>query len=94
MATLLPLALLAAHTLGSPTGEQRCRRPATEEIQTFAEVFERIKRGYVEEVDDRTLLRNAMRGMLNELTPTRPTWMKRSTKPVRIHARRVWRHRH
>ncbi|UQI42767.1 S41 family peptidase [Vreelandella venusta] len=40
-----------------------------EEIQTFAEVFERIKRGYVEEVDDRTLLRNAMRGMLSELDP-------------------------
>ncbi|WP_422821893.1 S41 family peptidase [Vreelandella massiliensis] len=40
-----------------------------EEIQTLAEVFERIKRAYVEEVDDRTLLRNAMRGMLNELDP-------------------------
>ncbi|MCP1326107.1 S41 family peptidase, partial [Halomonas sp. 707D4] len=38
-------------------------------IQTFAEVFERIKRGYVEEVDDATLLRNAMRGMLSELDP-------------------------
>ncbi|UYF99999.1 MULTISPECIES: S41 family peptidase [unclassified Halomonas] len=40
-----------------------------EEIQTFAEVFERIKRGYVEEVDDATLLRNAMRGLLSELDP-------------------------
>nr|WP_245682149.1 S41 family peptidase [Halomonas gudaonensis] len=40
-----------------------------EDVQTFAEVFERIKRAYVEEVDDRTLLRNAMRGMLNELDP-------------------------
>lgn len=40
-----------------------------EEIQTLAEVFERIKRAYVEEVDDRTLLRNAMRGMLSELDP-------------------------
>ncbi|MGY4877604.1 S41 family peptidase [Vreelandella aquamarina] len=40
-----------------------------EEIQTFAEVFERIKLAYVEEVDDRTLLRNAMRGMLSELDP-------------------------
>ncbi|WP_355660559.1 S41 family peptidase [Halomonas salifodinae] len=42
---------------------------ALEEIQTFAEVFERIKRAYVEEVDDATLLRNAMRGMLGELDP-------------------------
>ncbi|RCV90648.1 S41 family peptidase [Billgrantia montanilacus] len=40
-----------------------------EDIQTFAEVFERIKRAYVEEVDDRTLIRNAMRGMLSELDP-------------------------
>ncbi|WP_239495381.1 S41 family peptidase [Salinicola halophilus] len=40
-----------------------------EDVQTFAEVFERIKRAYVEEVDDETLLRNAMRGMLSELDP-------------------------
>ncbi|MCE8004763.1 S41 family peptidase [Halomonas sp. MCCC 1A11081] len=40
-----------------------------EDIQTFAEVFERIKRAYVDEVDDSTLLRNAMRGMLSELDP-------------------------
>mgnify|MGYP000029019131 CR=1 FL=1 len=39
------------------------------EIQAFSEVFERIKRGYVEEVDDATLLKNAMRGMLSELDP-------------------------
>ncbi|MGC3874085.1 S41 family peptidase [Halomonas sp. GXIMD04776] len=39
------------------------------DIQTFAEVFERIKRAYVDEVDDSTLLRNAMRGMLGELDP-------------------------
>lgn len=40
-----------------------------EDIQTFAEIFERIKRAYVEEVDDSTLIRNAMRGMLSELDP-------------------------
>lgn len=39
------------------------------DVQTLAEVFERIKRAYVEEVDDSTLLRNAMRGMLGELDP-------------------------
>ena len=39
------------------------------EIQSFAEVFERIKRAYVEEVDDATLLRNATRGMLSKLDP-------------------------
>jgi carboxyl-terminal processing protease len=40
-----------------------------EDVQTFAEVFERIKRTYVEKVDDKTLLRNAMRGMLSQLDP-------------------------
>ncbi|QJQ95563.1 MULTISPECIES: S41 family peptidase [Halomonadaceae] len=40
-----------------------------EDVQTFAEIFERIKRAYVDEVDDSTLLRNAMRGMLSELDP-------------------------
>lgn len=39
------------------------------EIQAFSEVFERIKRAYVEDVDDATLLKNAMRGMLSELDP-------------------------
>ena len=40
-----------------------------EEIQLFAEVMERIKREYVGEVDDRTLMRNAIRGMLRGLDP-------------------------
>lgn len=40
-----------------------------EDVRTFAEVFERIKRAYVDEVDDTTLMRNAMRGMLGELDP-------------------------
>lgn len=67
MATLLPIALLA---LPLPSVAQTAPEALpVEDIQTFAEVFERIKRGYVEEVDDATLLRNAMRGMLSELDP-------------------------
>lgn len=71
LATLLPLALLLAPLplAAQPAGNSIADDLPLEEIQTFAEVFERIKRGYVEEVDDRTLLRNAMRGMLNELDP-------------------------
>ncbi|WP_404376419.1 S41 family peptidase [Vreelandella aquamarina] len=69
LATLLPLALLAtSFPLAAQPNDVADALPL-EEIQTFAEVFERIKRGYVEEVDDRTLLRNAMRGMLSELDP-------------------------
>ncbi|RKD84764.1 S41 family peptidase [Kushneria marisflavi] len=40
-----------------------------EDIQALAQVFERIKQAYVDDVDDKTLLRNAMRGMLEGLDP-------------------------
>jgi len=39
------------------------------ELRTFADVFDRIKQAYVEEVDDKTLLENAIKGMLTELNP-------------------------
>jgi carboxyl-terminal processing protease len=39
------------------------------ELSTFAEVFGRIKSDYVEEVDDKTLLESAVRGMLSGLDP-------------------------
>ncbi len=40
-----------------------------EELRTFTEVFAKIKSDYVEPVDDRTLLENAIRGMLTGLDP-------------------------
>ncbi len=40
-----------------------------EDLRLFTEVFARIKRDYVEEVDDQTLLENAVRGMLSGLDP-------------------------
>ncbi|SFU50953.1 carboxyl-terminal processing protease [Halomonas korlensis] len=69
----LPLAVIAQQNevqqdRAQQDGAQQDALPV-EDIQTFAEVFERIKRAYVEEVDDSTLLRNAMRGMLSELDP-------------------------
>src|SRR5690554_1482336 len=67
LARLLPVALLALPL--SATANPAANDLPVEEIQTFAEVFERIKRAYVEEVDDATLLRNAMRGLLSELDP-------------------------
>ncbi len=41
----------------------------TEELRAFADVFARIKNDYVEKVDDKTLLQNAIRGMLAGLDP-------------------------
>ena len=40
-----------------------------DDLRTFAEVFERIKTSYVEPIDDKTLLENAIKGMLSNLDP-------------------------
>jgi len=40
-----------------------------EELRAFTEIFAKIKRDYVEPIDDETLLENAIRGMLAGLDP-------------------------
>lgn len=40
-----------------------------EELHTFTEVFSSIKKNYVEPIDDKTLLENAVKGMLSGLDP-------------------------
>ncbi len=40
-----------------------------EELRTFTEVMQRIKTAYVEDIDDKTLLDNAIQGMLSGLDP-------------------------
>ena len=40
-----------------------------DELRTFGEVFERIKRAYVHDIDDKELLNNAIRGMISGLDP-------------------------
>ena len=40
-----------------------------EEARQFAEVYERIKREYVDDVDDRALMEKAIRGMVAALDP-------------------------
>ncbi|MDH3899521.1 MAG: peptidase S41, partial [Gammaproteobacteria bacterium] len=40
-----------------------------EELRTFSDVFGRIKNDYVESVEDKDLLENAIRGMLTGLDP-------------------------
>lgn len=42
---------------------------AWEQAQLFAEVLERVKRDYVEPIDDATLLESAIRGMVSDLDP-------------------------
>ncbi len=40
-----------------------------DDLRTFTDVFNQVRRNYVEEVDDHTLLDSAIRGMLMELDP-------------------------
>ena len=54
----------------------KSEKPVTEqavlpldELRTFARIFDQIRAAYVEEVSDKTLLENAIRGMLGELDP-------------------------
>lgn len=44
-------------------------RLALEELQAFVNAFTQIRNTYVEEVDDKTLLESAIKGMLSELDP-------------------------
>jgi carboxyl-terminal processing protease len=65
-------ALTAALALPAPlslaTAEEEGDLPLSE-LRTFADVFNQIRRGYVEEIDDSTLLEYAIQGMLMGLDP-------------------------
>lgn len=66
------LALLAGAAVAAPEEEQ-AQSPeyqlTLEQMRTFTEVFSRIKEDYVESVDDETLIKAAIRGMLSDLDP-------------------------
>nr|WP_246155913.1 S41 family peptidase [Thiohalocapsa marina] len=62
----------AAPDAMAPDGADTAQAPEglpLDALRTFAEVFGRIKSGYVEAVDDRALLSSAIRGMLGGLDP-------------------------
>ena len=60
------LALSGATSLAA--SESQGRLPL-EELRTFADVYNQIREGYVEEIDDSTLLEYAIQGMLMGLDP-------------------------
>ncbi len=51
------------------TDNQDAKSLPLEQLKIFAEVFSRIKKDYVEEVDDTELLEHAIQGMLSGLDP-------------------------
>ena len=74
--TAVVTALLSAVPLASlhaedPALDQQARQQGVpvDELRAFAEVMERIRGAYIDEVDDRELLDSAISGMLYELDP-------------------------
>lgn len=70
----LPLTALAQDDITSEAAaassdEQPEGRLPLQSLRNFADVFNQIRQSYVEEVDDETLLENAIRGMLSGLDP-------------------------
>ncbi|WP_086479877.1 S41 family peptidase [Oceanospirillum sanctuarii] len=61
--------LFADDTLSTEAVPYEAQELPLEELRTFGEVFERIKRAYVHDVDDKELLDNAIRGMISGLDP-------------------------
>lgn len=69
----LPLSLIAAAAIpgfASAQPQQREILPLPlDQVRMFTEALDRIRMSYVEEIDDQTLLENAIRGMLAGLDP-------------------------
>ena len=64
--TLLGLSLAVGHSVYALKDNDQI---PFEDLQAFTEVFSRVKSDYVESVDDKKLIEDAIRGMLNGLDP-------------------------
>ncbi|WP_123400855.1 S41 family peptidase [Inmirania thermothiophila] len=69
LGTVLGIALLEGGSALAERGGEGAAAVPLEELRLFSEVYARLKSDYVEPVDDRTLLENAIRGMLAGLDP-------------------------
>ena len=68
--TAVTLGLLATVYTTSPTHAQQSNdQEVYDQLQLFGEVFDRIRRDYVEEVDEKELIESAIDGMLSSLDP-------------------------
>ena len=73
---LIAILVLTAISLGSTihiaraeTSDVNKDELPLQQLRNFSDIFARIKSNYVEQVDDKTLLENAIRGMLSGLDP-------------------------
>jgi len=65
----VPLAITATEGEAAAPGQSEIEALPLDELKTFTQVFTKIKNDYVQEVNDRELLENAIRGMLEGLDP-------------------------
>ena len=65
----MSMQVLASESASSEVDPDLPPRLPLNELRVFAEVFDRVSSAYVEEIDDRTLLENAIKGMLSRLDP-------------------------
>ena len=66
---LTGLSLSIGHGVFAEREAETAASLPVEELRTFSDVFGRIKNDYVEDVEDKALLENAVRGMLSGLDP-------------------------
>ena len=83
LSTALALCVLNAAPLSGQAQQSELLPLPLDEVRMFTEALDRIRMAYVEEIDDKTLLENAIRGMLSGLDRIRPTWPDRNMTPFR-----------
>ncbi|MDH5408650.1 MAG: S41 family peptidase [Gammaproteobacteria bacterium] len=70
--------------VGQSVSAKRANTLPLEDIRTLSEVFGKIKDNYVEDIPDKTLLENAIRGMLTGLDPHSSYLDQSSFKELRV----------
>ena len=69
LSTALALCVLSTAPLSGQAQQSELLPLPLDEVRMFTEALDRIRMAYVEEIDDKTLLENAIRGMLSGLDP-------------------------
>ena len=69
LALSLPCSAIADDAAATGTEKSTAQPLPLDELRTFTEVFTKVKNDYVEPIDDRKLIDNAIRGMLEGLDP-------------------------
>jgi carboxyl-terminal processing protease len=88
LAIALPLAAKAesqAVNLTTEPAPQTKGALPLEDLRVFTQIYEQIRKNYVEEIDDKTLLEYAIRGMLNKLDPHSAYLDKSSFDDLQVH---------